>query len=297
MDTSYYNRFGGEELMRRLASETLLAQGPMGSVLLSECGAADIPPAFWNLAEPQTVSRIHRLYAAAGAQVLITNTFQASGHALDQDEIAPSMAEVNRGAVDDARQANPQLLLGSMGPIAIEWFVEDSSEYREIRANAREQASALLNAGVDGLLIETVTSIRNLQPVLAGVCDVADGMPILVSFAIDDKGDLLGDGLNIEGAILYAEKHGANSVGVNCCSLTAATAAVPRMVATATTPVTVRPNAGNPVQTQDGPVWHEDPEAFARACVEWKRAGAAMVGSCCGTTAVTTAAMADALNI
>ena len=142
-----------------------------------------------------------------------------------------------------------------MGPIAIEWFVEGSPEYREIRANAREQASALFNAGVDGLLIETVTSIRNLQPVLAGVCDVADGMPILVSFAIDDKGDLLGDGLNIEGAILYAEKHGANSVGVNCCSLTAATAAVPRMVATATTPVTVRPNAGNPVQTQDEPVW------------------------------------------
>ena len=279
--------------MRRLASETLLAQGPMGSVLLSECGAADIPPAFWNLAEPQTVSRIHRLYVAAGAQVLITNTFQASGHALDQDEIAPSMAEVNRGAVDDARQANPQLLLGSMGPIAIEWFVEDSLEYREIRANAREQASALLN----GLLVETVTSIRNLQPVLAGAHDAADGMPVLVSFAIDDKGDLLGDGLNIEGAILYAEKHGANSVGVNCCSLTAATAAVPRMVATATTPVTVRPNAGNPVQTQDGLVWREDPEAFARACVEWKRAGAAMVGSCCGTTAVTTAALADALDI
>ena len=184
-----------------------------------------------------------------------------------------------------------------MGPIAIEWFVEDSLEYREIRANAREQASALLNAGVDGLLIETVTSIRNLQPVLAGAHDAADGMPVLVSFAIDDKGDLLGDGLNIEGAILYTEKHGANSVGVNCCSLTAATAAVPRMVATATTPVTVRPNAGNPVQTQDGPVWHEDPEAFARACVEWARAGAAMVGSCCGTTAVTTAALADALDI
>ena len=69
MDTSYYNRFGAEELTRRLSSETLLAQGPMGSVLLSEYDAADIPPAFWNLAEPQTVSRIHRLYVAAGAQV------------------------------------------------------------------------------------------------------------------------------------------------------------------------------------------------------------------------------------
>ncbi len=297
MDTSYYNRFGGEELMRRLSDETLLAQGPMGSVLLSEYDAADIPPAFWNLAEPQTVSRIHRLYVAAGAQVLITNTFQASSHALKRDLITPSMAEVNRGAVDDARQAHPQLLLGSMGPIDIEWFAEDSAEYREIRGIAREQAYALLNAGVDGLLVETVTSIRNLQPMLAGVCDAADGMPILVSFAIDDNGDLMGDGLNIEGAVLYAEKHGASAVGVNCCSLAAAHAAVPRMVAAATTPVTVRPNAGDPVQTQDGPLWHETPEAFAQACVAWKQAGAAMVGSCCGTTAITTAAMAEALDI
>ena len=87
MDTSYYNRFGAEELTRRLSSETLLAQGPMGSVLLSEYDAADIPPAFWNLAEPQTVSRIHRLYVAAGAQVLITNTFQASSYALKHDQI------------------------------------------------------------------------------------------------------------------------------------------------------------------------------------------------------------------
>ena len=155
----------------------------------------------------------------------------------------------------------------------------------------------MLNAGVDGLLIETVTSIRNLQPMLAGARDAADGMPVLVSFVVDEKGDLLGDGLNIEAAVLYAEKHGANSVGVNCCSLSAANAAVPRMVASATTPVTVRPNVGDPVQTQDGPVWHENPEAFARACIEWRHAGAAMVGSCCGTTAITTAAMAEALDI
>ena len=72
MDTSYYNRFGAEELTRRLSSETLLAQGPMGSVLLSEYHAADFPPAFWTRAEPQTVSPLHRLYVAAAAQVLVT---------------------------------------------------------------------------------------------------------------------------------------------------------------------------------------------------------------------------------
>ena len=297
MDTSYYNRFGAEELIRRLSDETLLAQGPMGTVLMGEFDAADIPPAFWNLAEPQTVTRFHRLYAAAGAQVLITNTFQASAPALARDAIAPSVAEVNRAAVDDARKANPQLLLGSMGPVGVEWFAEDSAEYREARTAAREQAHALLTAGVDGLLLETFTSIRDLQPVLAGANDAADGMPVLVSFAIDDEGKLLGDGLTVEGAVVYAEKHGARAVGVNCCSIKAATAAAPRMVSAATTPVMVRPHAGLPAQGEDGPVWHENPDAFARASVEWARAGASLVGGCCGSTAKSVAAMAEALDI
>lgn len=297
MDTTYYNRVGAEELVHRLGSETLLSQGPMGSVLIGEFGAGDIPPAFWNLAEPQTVARIHRLYAAAGAQVLITNTFQASEPCLKRDDIAPSVAEVNRAAVSDARQADPQLLLGSMGPVGVEWFAEDSVEFREARAAARDQAWSLLNAGVDGLLLETFTSIRDLQPVLVGALDAADGMPVLVSFAIDDECRLLGDGLNIEGAVVYAEKHGASSVGVNCCSVQAATAAVPRLVASATTPVTVRPNAGDPHQTGEGTVWHEDPQAMATAAVRWRNDGAALVGSCCGTTAQSTAAIAEALEI
>lgn len=297
MDTTYYNRVGAQELMSRLTEETLLAQGPMGSVLMGEFGAADIPPAFWNLAEPQTVSRIHRLYAASGAQVLITNTFQASGPCLKRDDIAPSVAEVNRAAVDDARSAHPQLLLGSIGPSGIEYFAEDSPEYRAARAATREQAHALLNAGVDGILLETFTSIRDLMPALAGAMDAADGMPVLVSFAIDDDLKLLGDGLIVDAAIVFAEKHGAAAVGVNCCSIKAATAAVPRMIDAARTPVMVRPNAGNPVQAESGPVWHENPDCFARAALEWRSAGAALVGCCCGATAKSTAAMAEALQI
>lgn len=297
IDTTYYNRAGAEEFMRRLSSEVLLAQGPMGSALMSETFAADVPPAFWNLAEPQTVIRLHRLYEAAGAQVLITNSFQASAPALERDEIAPSVAEVNRAAVDDAHAASPQCLLGSIGPCGIDWFKEDSPEYRSARAAYREQAAALLASGVDALMLETFTSVRDLTPALAGAMDAADDMPVLVSFAVDDEACLLGDGLTIEGAVVWAEKHGAASVGVNCCSLKAATRAVPRMVAAAKTPVSVRPNAGKPMQVGEDLSWNEQPAAFSRACVEWRRDGARLIGSCCGTTAQTTAALAEALGV
>lgn len=293
-----YNRAGADELRRRLvAGAALLAQGPMGTMLMSEPGGEDIPAAYWNVAEPQVVTRLHSMYDVAGAEVLITNTLCASAPALARDEVYVSMAEVNRAGVECARRVAPQLLLGSMGPCGLEWFEPDGEEFRSARAAYRDQAYALLCAGADGLLLETFTSIRDLEPALAGAFDVADGMPLLVSFAIDDDANLLGDGLNIEGAVVYAEKHGADSVGVNCCSIDAANVALPRLLFSATTPVTVRPSAGAPHRDDDGQLaWDDESDAFALACVRWYETGAALVGACCGATPNTTCAMAAALD-
>ena len=198
--------------------------------------------------------------------------------------------------MDNARAAHGEVVVGSIGPCGIEWMREDSPEFRAARAAYREQATALLTAGVDAVMLETFCSIRDLQPALAGAVDAAWGMPIMVSFAINEDGELLGDGLTIEGAVVFAEKHGAHAVGVNCCSIAAADAAVPRLVRAARTPVMVRPNAGLPLRAEDGSLaWHEEPLSFANACIRWREAGAHLVGACCGATPRTTAAMSDAL--
>lgn len=290
-----YNRTGARDLAERLRAPFVM-QGPLGSLLMSEPGGEGIPAAAWNVSEPQTVTRLHDLYRAAGADVLITNTFQASGPALKRDRISQSVAAVNRAAVDCARAAHGELVLGSMGPCGLEWTLEGTPEYRAARAAYREQAAALLAAGADGLLLETFTSIRDLDPALAGALDAADGMPVLVSFAIDDKGDLAGDHLNIEAAVMHAAKGGAASVGVNCCSIAAATAAVSRMRRATDLPLTVRPSAGLPHRDPDGAVaWDEDVEDIARAGAAWIGGGAAGIGGCCGTTPRTTCALADLL--
>ena len=297
LETAYYNRFGAEEFRRRIAQEVLVMQGPVGSVLMGSWGAGDVPPAFWNVAEPQTVANVHQLYAAAGAQVLITNTFQASAPALARDEVAAPVAEVNRAAVTAARSAHPQLLMGSMGPCGIDWIREDSPEYRACRDAYRTQAHALLSSGVDALLLETFTSLRDLEPALAAMADVCDGMPFAVSFAVGEGASLLGDGLSIEAAVLAAEKHGAAAVGVNCASIAEADACVPGLLRAARTPVMVRPHAGFPHETEDGALaWDEDPEAFAAAALRWARAGVHMLGACCGTTALTCAHIYERLD-
>lgn len=299
--TEMYNRVGAEALCERVnevkaKEHPLLLQGPMGTMLMSEPFGEDVPAASWNVSEPQLVERIHGLYRAAGADVLITNTFQASAPALERDAVRQSVAVINRAAVDCARRVGEGLLVGSIGPCGVDWTLEDSPEFRRAREAYREQARQLLQAGVDGLLLETFTSIRQTTPALAGVRDASDGMPLWVSFAIDEKGNLLGDNLNIEAACMHAAKAGASAVGVNCCSLAAATASVPRMVRAVDLPVMVRPNAGSPHRDDEGRLaWNEDPGAFSTACREWIAAGAALVGTCCGATPLTTCALEDVL--
>lgn len=292
-----YDREAAERLRHRLAEGVLLAQGPMGSVLQGEPGSADIPSALWNVAEPQTVSRHHLLYATAGAEVLITNSFQANALSLQRDRIDRRVGEMNRAAVDCARVRGVELLLGSVGPCGLASSLHGSPEFEQSCAAYRQQAYALLDAGVSGILLETFTSLAELDPALAGVFDVADGMPVLASVVIDEEGRLLKDGLPIESVLSYLQERGVDAAGVNCCSLSAAACAVPRMVEATSLPLMVRPNGGAPIGYEDGAVqWGEHPDAFVQACDAWVKQGVRLVAGCCGTSARTTCALAGLLD-
>ena len=292
-----YDRPAAEWLAEHLERGVLLAQGPMGSMPQAEVGASEVPPAYWNIAERSEVERIHALYRLLGADIAITNTFQASGPALARDGISETVERVNRPAVFCARRAAAPCTLGSMGPCGTDWTLVGDVGYRRALAAYREQARCLLEAGASGILLETFCSMRDIVPALAGVNDVLYGMPLLVSFAVDDDCDLLGDGLGIEAACLEALHSGASAVGVNCCSMLAATESVRRLARLTDKAIMVRPNAGAPHRADGGALsWDEDPVAFAEACAQWRADGARIVGACCGTGLRTLSAMAEVLE-
>lgn len=299
----YYNRVAGEELIDRIAKGPLVVQGPMGSLLIEEAGTSDVPAAFWNVAEPQTLTRIHALYQMAGADVLVANSFQASAPCLERDGIVQDYRTVNRAAVDCALACGgmtgipAKLVLGSIGPCGVDWAVADSPEYAHAFKSYRDQAGVLLESGAAGILLETFCSERDLVPAMDACIEAADDMPVLVSFSIDDGCDLLGDGLSIEAAAELAGRLGASAVGVNCCSIDAATEAVPRMAKAVDLPIVVRPNAGVPVVDKQGlPHWEEDVERVVAAAARWVSDGASLVGTCCGFSARATCAIAGALQ-
>lgn len=297
-----YNVLLARELRDALAGAPMVAQGPMGSALMGEPCGEGVPAAAWNLEEPEAVERWHRRYIEAGAQVLITNTFQASRPALDRDRIDASVATVNRSAVDCARRAavdgvEAPFLLGSIGPCGLDWIGDEDETRIRARAAYAEQAQALLEGGVDGLLLETFTTSRHVEPALEAVKEVCCGMPYLVSFAVGRSGDLLGIDVNIEAAVLFAEQQGASAVGINCCPLETASSVASRLVDTARTPTMIRPNAGAPHRDRDGAlIWDEDPGALAKQASVWADAGIALIGTCCGYSPRATWAIADALD-
>lgn len=305
----YYNRDAARELLDSLAVGPLVVQGPMGSLLIDEAGTADVPSAFWNIAEPQTLARMHALYQMAGADVLVTNTFQASAPCLKRDGILQDYRSVNRAGADCALTCSritgmpAKLVLGSVGPCGIAWEEAQEGkktelpEYERARKAYFDQATILFESGVAGVLLETFCSLHDLEPAVAGSVEAAHGMPVLASFAIDDACRLLGDAASIERACEFARDLGVRAVGVNCCSVQAATQAVPRMVGAVDLPVMVRPNAGAPAMDEGGcPHWEEDVEGVARASARWVSDGARLVGTCCGFTPVATCAISGALQ-
>ena len=103
--TDSYDRAGADRLLGLLSTGAVLMQGPVGTMLASELGAQDVPAAYWNVAESQEVTRIHQQYADAGAQILLTNTFQATAPALKRDHIESSVNLVCAEAVAAAHAA------------------------------------------------------------------------------------------------------------------------------------------------------------------------------------------------
>lgn len=297
LDDSRYDRVGASWLTERLGKEVLLMQGPMGTELMRRVSGGDVPAAFWNVADPQEVIRLHSLYRAVGADLMLTNTFQSSAPALQRDGVDVPMERVNQCAVDCARRGGAPCVVGSIGPCGLTWEEAGTPEHRAARAAYREQAHALFDAGAHAVMLETFTSLRDAESALTGTLDVACGMPVLMSFAVNDACCLFGDGTPIENACGLAADMGASSVGVNCCSIAAATEAVRRMAAMTPLPISARPNAGNPQRNKDGElIWPAGADEFVEACARWVSLGATVVGPCCGGDPLTVCALSGYLE-
>lgn len=277
-----------EDLNKRI----LLGDGAMGTQLQ----AAGLKPgesgAMWNLTHPEKVLEVQKAYVTAGSDLLITNTFTASPLALASEGLEGHMAEINRAAADIARRAfsgKRGYVLGDMGPFGGMMEPYGTVSREEVFKSCREQAEALLAGGVDALIIETQTSLEEMEAALEGASEA--GAPcIIASMAYD----LVKDGTDFrtmmgvspeEAAALISSK-GADVIGTNCgtgIDIANAARIVKRYREACSLPVMAQPNAGQPEMEGDRIVYRETPQQMAEGVSLLIDAGASIIGSCCGT--------------
>lgn len=275
-----------EALAARLREGPLLLDGGMGSLLIAAGLQKGSAPEAWLFDRPEEVEAAHRAYAEAGSEVLHTDTFGGTPPKLKASGLEGRCAEASRRAVDLARRAasGRALVAGDLGPTGLmRPPVGQASEEDHLAAYA-EQAAALADAGADLLSIETQYDLR--EALAAVRAARATGLPVIASMTFEKKKrgffTIMGDPL-VPSLRALADA-GAHAVGLNC-SVTSGVMLdmVREAVPALPVPLAAQPNAGQPRVTPDGVAYDADPEAFARDMLAMARAGARLLGGCCGT--------------
>jgi 5-methyltetrahydrofolate--homocysteine methyltransferase len=279
-------------LLKALQERPLLGDGAMGTQLMlagleqGNCGEA------WNLIHPDKVLAIQRRYAEAGADCILTNTFGGSRIMLNRHANAGKAVAINRAAVEIARQAfgnREGFVIGDIGPFG--GLMEPYGDFTEtqVRDAFNEQATALVDAGADAIVVETQTALEEL---LLGIraAQQAGAACIIASMAYDVTLD--GStfrtmmGVDPEQAAAFMEENGAHVVALNCgtgMDMEHARQAVERYRKVTSLPVMVQPNAGQPRLVDMKVVYDEPPERMVTGVVPLLDAGANIVGACCGS--------------
>ena len=286
-------------LHARLAEGPLLADGGMGTALIDTGVPVDACMEALNERAPARVVGIHAAFVGAGARLLLTNTFGANRFRLDQHGLADRVDAICAAGVSLAREAAPELVGGSMGPLGVRLQPYGRVPAEEAFAAYREQAAALAAAGVDVLVIETQTDVRELAEAVAAAREAAPGTALLASatFTRDDR-TLLGDAPEaVAGRLLEL---GVDGLGVNCGEGPAQALRIARLLApiagAAGVPLLARPNAGGPTEVGGRFVYPATPEYVADVVRALLDVGVTIVGGCCGTGPAHTAAIAAELH-
>ncbi|MGA2144857.1 MAG: bifunctional homocysteine S-methyltransferase/methylenetetrahydrofolate reductase, partial [Bryobacteraceae bacterium] len=276
-----------QEFRDRLASRVLVADGAMGTMLYSR--GVFIHRCFdeLNLSAPDMVRQIHAEYVKAGAEILETNTFGANRVRLAAFGLAEKLADINRAGVRLAREASHDgaYVAGAIGPLGVRIEPLGPTSFAEARQAFREQADALLDAGVDLLILETFGNLDELREAVWAAREAAGpDFAIIAQVTIDDFGHLPG-GADPESFTRVMDSWPVDAIGLNCSVGPKATLeTVERMLGFTRKPVSAMPNAGLPMRVEGRNIYLCSPEYMAQYARRMLWAGVRIVGGCCGTT-------------
>jgi homocysteine S-methyltransferase len=273
----------------------------MGTVLYARGVSPDTCFDVLNLNTPALVQSVHAEYVAAGADCVETNTFGANRFKLGGHGLEGRVRDINRAGVKLARDVRESTgrdfyVLGSIGPTGRYLAPLGTLSAADAREAFREQAEALLEGGVDGLVVETFSDLTELALAVEAVRSVTD-LPIVAQMAFTDEGVTF-TGQTPEEVARRLRALGVEAIGANCSVGSSVLYDVlERMVPEAAgIPLSIQPNAGLPSRIGERLIYLSSPAYMAEYAGRMVEAGARLVGGCCGTTPAHITAMREVLD-
>ena len=276
-------------LLAELEEHVVCGDGAIGTLLLDQGVPVDRCLEELCVSEGDRIAEIHAAYIAAGARVIETNTFGANAVRLQRFGLEDRVREINRAAAWVAvkvARGKDVCVAGSIGPLGIS---ADEAVERGIDRAAcfREQATALLEGGVQHLFFETFMDFGEME--IAVKAAPASDRGLICSFACEPEGRLQ-SGVLLVDAFGRLRDLGVTIVGVNCLNGPHAMVQLLRNLP-AGNPLAAYANAGYPKYREGRFVYPTAPDYFAKAAREMVAEGARLIGGCCGTTPAHVAAI------
>ena len=273
------------EFQQLIAAGPLFLDGATGSNLRNMGMPVGVSSEAWVMEHPDVLIALQRAYVDAGSQVVCAPTFGANAISLALYGQEERVAELNHSLVKISRQAveGRAFVAGDMTTTG-KRVDGDEISYESLLEVYREQARAQLEAGVDLFIIETMLGVTECSAAVEAVRSLCQ-LPIFCTMSLDSVGGAYFDG-DWEQLALTLPALGADAVGVNCGQGPELyEGVISRMAEIAGVPVIAKPNAGMPVMQPDGSALYSmTPGKFGREMRRLQKAGAQILGGCCGTT-------------
>jgi 5-methyltetrahydrofolate--homocysteine methyltransferase len=239
----------------------------------------------WAYEHPEVIEALQRAYVDAGSDIIYAPTFSASRVGLGMHGLEHRLAELNAGLVKLSKRAagGRALVAGDFTTTGKPLEPIGTMSYQALLDIYREQIEVVAAAGADLLGAETMLTVDECACFVEAARSVCD-LPVMCTLTIEGDGHLLFGGTIVE-AVETLQALGVSAVGLNCSvGPDQLEAVVASMKAVATVPVIAKPNAGMPVMDDKGQAhYNMTPDQFAASMVKLVKAGAGVIGGCCGT--------------
>lgn len=277
-----------EEIGKRI----LFFDGGMGTLLQEQGLQAGELPETWNLKNPEPIIQIHKAYLAAGADIILANTFGANRFKYGEDLekiVTAGVANAKKAVAESGKKAYVALDIGSTGkllkPMGTLDFEEAVGVFAEIIRVGEK-------AGADLILIETMSDTYELKAAVLAAKENST-LPIMATVIFDESKKML-TGASPQVVVSLLEGLGVDALGINCgLGPKQMKEIVKELLKYASIPVIVNPNAGLPRSENGKTVFDVGAEEFAQDMEEIVTMGAWFAGGCCGTTPAHIQAMVE----